>query len=105
MAKNTEELIHDLARVGLRKLQQANIQAQFRIQEAQRKLAEAQGDEMLAISILGDPVEQERQLMEQKALHREQQRHMRDLEDRANGRHRQEEFEPIAVDSYMSRAR
>ena len=93
--KNQEELINELARVGLRKLMQTNVQVQFRIQESQRKLAESQGDEMLAISILGNPVEQERQMMEERALHRE---HMRSQRD-------EREFEPIAVDSYMNRAR
>lgn len=94
MAKNESDLINELAKVGLRKLMQTNLQAKYRIQEAQRKLAEAQGDEMLAISILGDPVEEERAQMESRERHRE---HM--------AQQRESKFEPIAVDSYMNRAR
>jgi hypothetical protein len=93
--RDQEELINELAKIGLRKLMQTNVQAQFRIQEAQRKLAEKQADEMLAISILGNPVEEDRAQVEAREKHRE---HMR-------AQRQQQEFEPIAVDSYMTRAR
>lgn len=93
--KSRDELIHELAREGLRKLMQTNIQVAARIDQARLKLAEAQGDEMLAIEILGNPVEQERDQMKARELHRAHMKQQRE----------EQEFAPIAVDSYIGRNR
>jgi hypothetical protein len=99
MAKSRDELIHELAREGLRKLMMTNLQTQARIEQARMKLAEKQADEMLAKDILGDPLKEEEEILRAKAQHRAYMKAQREKSGEEDA------FAPIEVDSYMERNR
>jgi len=94
-----DELLKAFAKIGLRKVMVQNQQAKWRLEQAQRELAEKEAQALTVMQIVGDPLEEERQLWEEKQKHAQYMASQRAAaREQANG-YAQVPWEPIAVES------
>jgi hypothetical protein len=91
-----DEVLREFAKIGLRHVMIANQRAKWRLEQAMRELADREQQAATVAQIVGDPLAEEREQMEQLQQHREYMRQQREGE-----RARQQEpfFPPFAVTS------
>jgi hypothetical protein len=90
-----DEILREYAKIGLRHVMIANQRAKWRLEQAMAELATREQQAQTVVQIVGDPLAEEREQMEQLQQHREYMR-----QQRLNEQQKPDDFfQPFAVAS------